>query len=112
MKLYVARRKQRKGLYLPMEQNSKNPSLLFPLLKSTDLGELDEQIRVQLEKAGITKESEVQAVLDKAEADYEFRIKVNEARREIRRLLKLRGEGKSLMQIGHKKWKEVHYPKK
>lgn len=108
-KLYVARRAPRKALYLPMEQNSRNPSLIFPLMRSTDPSELDEQIRAQLEKVGVTKESDVQAVLDKAEADYEYRIKVDEARKEIRRLLALRGEGKKLMSVGHKKWKEVNY---
>ena len=111
-RLHFSRRPNRKGLYLPMEQVSQNPSLLFPLTKSTDLGLLEEQIRIELEKVGITKESEVQAVLDKAEEDYEVRIKVEEARKELRRLMKLRAEGKKLMSVGNKKWKEVYYPKK
>lgn len=111
-KLYVARRKNRKGLYLPMEQVSQNPSLLFPLTKSIDPSELDELIRVELEKVGITKESEVQAVIDKAEADYEYRIKVEEARKELKRLMALRKEGKRLMSVGNKKWREVWYPKR
>jgi len=108
-RLYVARRKNRKGLCLPMGQVSQNPSLLFPLTKSTDPGLLEEQIRIELEKVGISDESEVQAVLDKAEADYEFRIKVEEARKELRRLMALRAEGKTLMSVGNKKWKEVFY---
>jgi len=109
-RLFVARRPQRKGLYLPQEQVSSNPSLLFPLTKSTDPSQLDELIRAELEKVGITKESEVQAVLDKAEADYEFRMKVQDARKEIRRLMALRAEGHKLMQVGNKKWKQVYYP--
>ena len=111
-RLYVARRKPRKGLMLPMEQSSSNPTLLFPLLAKSDPGELDDLIRVELEKVGITKESDVQAILDKAEADYELRIKVGEAKKEVRRLMALRAEGKSLMQVGDKKWKEVSYRKK
>lgn len=108
-RLLVARRAPRQGLYLPMEQTGKSPSLLFPLLRKTDEGELDEQIRIQLEKAGITKESDVQAVLDKAEADYELRVKVGEVKKEVRRLMALRAEGKSLMQVGRHKWREVFY---
>ena len=111
-RMHFQRNPQRKGLYLPMGQVSQNPSLLFPLTKSTDPGLLEEQVRVELEKVGITKESDVQAVLDKAEEDYELRIKVKEAQREIRRLMKLRAEGAKLMSAGNKKWKEVYYPKK
>lgn len=105
-------RQNRKGLYLPMGQVSQNPSLLFPLTKSTDPSELDELIRIELEKVGITKESEVQAVLDKAEEDYELRIKIEEARKELRRLMALRKEGKTLMSVGNKKWREVYYSRK
>lgn len=111
MRFCVARRPNRKGLYLPMGQASQNPSLLFPLTKSTDPGLLEEQIRVELEKVGITKEPEVQAVMDRAATDYEFRIKVEESRTELRRLMQLRKEGKKLMSAGNKKWKEVWYPK-
>lgn len=111
-KMHFRKHPNRKGLYLPMGQVSQNPSLLFPLTKSTDLGLLEEQIRVELEKVGVTKESDVQTVLDKAEEDYELRIKVEEARKELRRLMKLRAEGKKLMSMGKRKWKEVYYPKR
>ena len=111
MKLYVARRANRIGLSIPMGQTGKNPNLLFPLLRKTDAGELDELIRVELEKQGITKESEVQAIVDKAEEDSEKRIKVEEARNEIRRLMGLRKQGAKLMQVGLRKWKTAFYPK-
>jgi len=111
MKLYVARRKNRIGLSIPNLQTSQSPHLLFPLTKSTDPSELDELIRAELEKLGISKESEVQAIIDKAEADYELRVKVQEARKEIRRLLELKRQGAKLMQMGDKKWKQVIYPK-
>jgi len=110
--LYVARRDTRKGLFLPMNQSGGNPSLLFPLTKNLERSELDELIRAQLDRVGITKESDVQSIIDKAEEDYELRVKIDEARKEVRRLMKLRAEGKKLMQIGNKKWKEVYYPKK
>jgi len=109
MTLYVARRKTRDGLYLPMEQNSQSPSLLFPLTKNLERSELDELIRNELDKLGITKESDVQAIVDKAETDYEERVKLDEARKELRRLMALKAEGKSLIQIGHKKWKEASF---
>lgn len=111
MRLYVARRKNRIGLSIPMGQVSQSPNLLFPLTKSMDRGRLDELIRAELEKLGVTKESDVQAVLDKAEVDFEYRVKLAEVRQEIRRLMALRAEGKKLMQVGNKKWKEVYYPK-
>ena len=111
MRLYVPRPKRRQGLYLPMGQSPKNPSLLFPLTRKLDPSELDEQIRAQLEKVGITKESEVNEIMDKAEADYELRIKVAEASKEIRRLMALKKEGATLMQNGNKKWKQVFYGK-
>lgn len=109
-RLYVARRPNRIGLSIPMNQVSDSPNLLFPLLKKTDPGLLEEQIRIELEKLGVTKESDVQAVFEKAETDFEFRIKVAEARKEIKRLMDLRREGKKLMSVGNKKWKEVWYP--
>ena len=109
MPLYVARRNTREGLYLPMGQNSQSPSLLFPLTKNLERSELDELIRNELEKLGVTKESDVQAIVDKAETDYEERVKLDEARKELRRLMALKAEGKSLIQIGHKKWKEASF---
>lgn len=106
-RLNVQRYAKRKGLYLPMNQNSQSPSLLFPLLRKTDWGELEELVRIELEKQGITNESEVQKIVDEAEKEYEKRIKVEEARREIRRLMALKAKGAKLMQVGYKKWKQV-----
>ncbi len=111
-RLKVQRYAKRKGLYLPMGQNSKNPSLLFPLLRKTDWGELEELVRIELEKQGITNESEVQKIVDTAEAEYEKGIKVEEARKEIRRLMALKADGAKFMQVGNKKWKQVFYPKR
>ena len=106
--LYVARRPGRKGLYLPQGMSRENPSLLFPLDR-TDPSELDELIRAQLAKVGVTKESDVQAVIDKAETDSEARIKLTVARKELRRLMALRAEGAKLMQSGFRKWKQAFY---
>ena len=113
--LYVARRKQRQGLYLPMKGTEENPSLMFYLPekegRQVSAGQLDELIRSQLEKVGITKESDVQAIVKKAEEDYELRIKVEETKKELRRLLAIRAEGGKLMSVGNKKWKQAFYRK-
>ena len=78
--------------------------------KQVDPSYLDELIRAQLEKVGITKESDVQAIVEKAELDYEFKIKVEEAKREVRRLMELKKQGAKLMSSGFRKWKQVYYP--
>ena len=115
-KLLIARKKQRAGLYLPMGGTLENPALLFFLPekgvekeRQIDSNQLDEQIRAQLQKVGITKEADVQAVIAKAEEDYEYRVKLEETKKELRRLMALRAEGKKLMQRGWRKWKEVSY---
>ena len=102
-------RKNRKGLLLPMMGTKANPMLLFPL-ESVEKSELDELVRAILAKGGITEESEINAIIERAERDSEIRIKVAEAKAEVRRLMSLRYQGKKLMQIGWRKWKEVYYP--
>ena len=108
-RLFVARRPKRRGLLLPMLGTKANPSLLFPL-DGVDRGELDELIRAILAKQGITNETEIQAIIEKAEQDSEVRIKVAEAKAELRRLMGLRARGFRLMQVGFRKWKEIFYP--
>lgn len=109
-RLYIARRAPRRGLLLPQGMNKTNPSLIFPL-DGVERSELDELARALLQKQGITKEVDVQAVIENAEADYENRIKVAEARKELRRLMALKAEGAKLMQVGFRKWKQVFYRK-
>ena len=108
--LYVARRPQRIGLHIPM---GKTQDLMFFLPKNRkeqlDRSELDELIRANLAKLGVTNEAELQAIIDKAETDYEMRIKVAEAAREVRRLMKLRAEGAKLKSIGFRKWAPASY---
>jgi len=115
-KLYVARRKERKGLYVPMEGTANNPGLIFylPEREGRQIGsaQLDEMIRKQLEGVGITKESDVQAVVEKAEQDYEYRIKVEEAKKELKRLMAIRAQGGKLMSTGFRKWTQAFYPSK
>ena len=114
--LYVARRKERKGLYIPMGGTAENPGLVFFLPEKGVLperqissGQLDEMIRKQLELVGITKESDVQAVVEKAEEDYEYRVKVEEVKKEVKRLMDIRAQGGKLMRVGGK-WKQAFYP--
>ena len=107
-RLFVARRPKRRGLVLPMRGNRANPSLVFPL-DGVDRSELDELIRAILAKQGVTDEKEIQAVVEKAEESSEVRIKVAEARAEVRRLMKIRRNGGSLMQRGFRKWVQAFY---
>ncbi len=106
--LYIARRAKRRGLLLPMQMNKANPSLLFPL-DGVDRSELDDLIRAQLAKLGVTKESDVQVIIEKAEVDSEARIKLEETRKELHRLMALRAEGKKLMQVGYRKWQPAFF---
>ena len=108
--IFVARRAKRKGFYLPLMGTKENPNLMFPLSRKSDRSELDNLVRGILDKQGITKESDVQSLVDKAELASEERIKVNEAIKEIKRLMALKAGGAKLMQMGHKKWKEAFYP--
>ena len=83
--------------------------ILFPLDK-TGRSELDELIRAILAKQGVTNEAEIQAIVERAEVDSEVRIKVAEARKEVRRLMALKAQGAKLMQMGFRKWKQAFYP--
>ena len=108
-RLFVARRPKRRGLLISRGLGTKeNPSLLFPL-DGVDRGELDELIRAILEKQGVTEEAEIQAIVERAEQDSEVRIKVAEARAELKRLMGLRAKGMRLMQVGFRKWKEIFF---
>lgn len=100
---------RRLGLYVPLGQTKESPSLVVPFYKM-ERGELDEIVRAALGEQGITDESTVQAIIDEAETQYEERRKVEEARQNLRKYMNLRKQGKKLMSIGGKKWREVHYP--
>jgi len=109
-KLYVAMRPERKALFLPMGRDSKSPSLIFPLIKNLrDPSELEEHVRKQLAKLGITKEADIQALMDKEAENYEARIKLAEARKLLRKYMDIKKKSGKLMQTGHKKWSEVSY---
>jgi len=108
-RLLIARRPQRKGLLVGMGGTKASPNLLFPLY-GIERGELDELIRAILAKGGVTEESEIQAIIEKAEQAAEVRIKVSEAKAEVRRLMRIRAAGGKLMQVGFRKWKQVFYP--
>ena len=108
-RLYIARRPKRRGLLIPRLGNRAKPNLLFPL-DGVDKSELDELIRAILAKQGVTSEVEIQAIVERAEKDSEVRIKVNEAKAELRRLMGIRAKGFKLIQIGFRKWRECFYP--
>ncbi|MAH50455.1 hypothetical protein CMI37_31830 [Candidatus Pacearchaeota archaeon] len=106
--LFVARRNQRKALYLPMGGTKLDPSIVVPLYK-IDRSELDEIARAHLAEQGITDEASVQELVDEAEKQYEERVKVEEARKELRRLMQIRKQGGKLMSVANKKWKQAFY---
>ena len=108
-KLLIARRNKRRGLLVPMMGTKASPMLLFPL-DGVDKSELDELIRAILAKGGVTDEAEINAIIERAEKDSEVRLQVAEAKAEVRRLMGLRAQGKSLMQLGFRKWREAYYP--
>jgi len=58
----------------------------------------------------VTNEAEIQAVVERAEMDSEIRLKVYQARQEVRRLMAIRATGGKLMQMGFRKWKQAFYP--
>lgn len=108
--IYVARRAKRKGLHLQMSGTRENPNLMFVL--PNDRSELDNLVRGILAKQGITKESEVQTIIDRAEMQAEERIKVNEAIKEISRLMAIKEAGGKLISMGRRKWAQAFYPSK
>jgi len=97
-----------------MGGTKRNPTLMFFLPQTSrqqiSPGHLDEMVRSQLAKQGITQESAVNTIVEKAEAEYEERIKMLEAHQEAKRLMGLRAAGAKLMQVGYRKWRQVFYP--
>lgn len=109
-RLYVAREPRRIAMSIPMEQSAAMPHLLIPFTKDVDPSKLDELIRQQLDKLGVTNESDVQKIVEKAETDFEARVKIEEARKEIRRLMDMKRNGAKLMSVGRRKWRQAFYP--
>lgn len=82
-RLYIARRPTRQALFLKQEQSREQPSVILPLYKELDNSELDELVQAALEKQGIPKEK-FHDLLEQAEKDYEYRLQLEEARKELR----------------------------
>ena len=76
----IQQRANRLGLYVPGRGTAANPNTVF-FLPGISGAQLDDMVRKQLASVGITKESDVQSVMDKAEADYELRCKIEEAKK-------------------------------
>jgi len=83
--LWVARKKERKGIILPLGGTRERPTTLIPLYKMGKQ-ELLDTIDGLLEKRGIPKEQRP-AIIEEAEKQYEQRIKNYEAHLEIKRRL-------------------------
>ncbi len=107
-KIWIARRTQRMGFYLPMQGTEKKPNLMFFLTKMGE-GHLDQLVRSELEKQGVTDEGQIHSLIEQAEKDYEHRVKTQETIKELRRLMAIKAAGGKLMQMGFRKWKQVFY---
>ena len=106
--LYIVRSPKRAGLYLEMEGTPQNPNLMF-FLPKMERSQLDQFVRSELAKQGVTQESVINKIIDKAEEEYEKRVKMKEAKAEVKRLMEIRARGGKLMQRGYRKWVEVSY---
>jgi len=106
--LYVVRRPKRVGLFLETEGTDKNPNLMF-FLPGMSRGQLDQKAREELAKQGITKEADVNKIMETAEKRYETRLKIDEVNAEFNRLMEIRRNGGKIMQIGHRKWKQAFF---
>ena len=82
-RLYIARRPTRQALFLNQEGTRESPSVIIPLGKVVSNSELDELVQSALEKQGVPKEK-FHELIEKAELDYEYRRKLDEARAELR----------------------------
>ena len=109
-RIAIHRGARRKALLIARAGTKRSPDLLFPLY-GMERRELDDLVRAILARGGVTEETEVQAVVSKAEEDMEIRIKVAEAKAEVRRLMALKAKGARLMQVGFRKWKQAFYAK-
>ena len=112
-KIWIARRKEREALLLPTLGTRKKPWIIIPLNDKLERSELDELVRGQLEKQGVSSESAVHNMVEKAEQRYEQRIKTKESSERLNQYLEWRKQGLKLMQVAFRKWAPVFYrPKK
>jgi hypothetical protein len=73
-------------LMLPMGYSRKNPNILIPLV-GLDKAELSNLIIAECEKQGLT-DKQAGIVVEEAEKEYENRMKVKEAQKELRMRLR------------------------
>lgn len=85
MNMWVPKQMGPKALFLPMGGTRQKPNVIIPTY-GTDKSEMAELVDALCEKRGIPK-SERPALIAQAEMLYEQRIKIWEARQEIRRRL-------------------------
>ena len=107
--LFVVRAPKRVGLLLEMAGTAQKPNLIFFLPKMSP-GQLDQKVRDELAKQGVTKESDINSIIGKAEVQYETRLKINEVNTEFKRLMEIRRNGGKIMQRGYRKWVQVFHP--
>lgn len=89
-KLVIVRRPTRQAFFLPLGGTRASPNIIIPLHK-TDDSELDELIRGVCEKHGLSA-AQTEAIVERAERDYEYRRKLQEARDELHRRVREQAE--------------------
>jgi hypothetical protein len=80
--IYVARDRNRKAVMLPLGGTRENPNVIIPLSKKLERSELDTLIRAACAKQGLT-EKQTEMLVEAAEEQYEYRMKVKEASAEL-----------------------------
>lgn len=80
--LYVARDPNRGAVMLPLGGTTDKPNVIIPLTTKMDRSELDFLVRGVCAKQGLT-DKQTDIMLDEAEKQYEYRMKVKEASAEL-----------------------------
>ncbi len=105
MSIPVLRHPKRKSIRLQLDNKT---NLLIPInLKSgkvaVDDHELDDLVRTSLGKKGYT-EAQINAMIEKAEKNFEYFLKVEEAKKQLRQCREWKLKGNHLIQVGFRKW--------
>ena len=109
----IQRPPSRLALVLP-GGTKENPITIIPLgrvgtRQELCRSELDELVRATLEKRGLGHMTE--KIVEAAEKEYEKRRKTYEASQYLRKLMKMKAEGATLISAGRQKWVPASFRK-
>jgi len=80
--LWLPKRPRRSGMLLPLGGTRENPNLIIPFYKGMERQEVRYIAEMSLGRHGLS-DAEINAVLERAEKEYEQRVKVHEANAEL-----------------------------